>query len=502
VVLDASGGDDQNGFVVTGPVRVDARDFENVVGTDFDDKVRGSKEDNILSGGDGADTLRGLRGDDTIVGNKGDDRMIGGAGDDLLVWNNGDGSDLMKGGRGDDRTQVNFDTDLVNDDLQNDDTARIESAGQNFRFARTEVNGQSERGLFELDIRFVETLEVNFGGGDDTAELVGVPSRRLTTELDGGEGEDTLDLSDVERAAVVDIGAGLASVERGGDVVFEGFENVIGTDFADEIVGDGGANLIASGSANDEIEGGDGDDTLLGNLGDDEVFGGEGDDLLIWNNGDGSDLLNGGEGDDRVQVNFQQNTDLSELDLQNDDVATIADDGEGGITFNRVEVNGQSERGLFQLDIEESETLEVNFGGGNDVAQVLGLADLNIALQLDGGDGVDTIDFSGLDLDGEEEGVVFDAASGEIETVAGDASDDVAAGFENIVGTAGDDVISGDDQDNVIEGGGGSDILSGGAGADTFVFGDEPGVTVILDFEVGQDRIAFRSESFGVEEPL
>ncbi|MEO0362378.1 MAG: calcium-binding protein, partial [Pseudomonadota bacterium] len=233
VVLDASGGDDQNGFVVTGPVRVDARDFENVVGTDFDDKVRGSKEDNVISGGDGADTLRGLRGDDTIVGNKGDDRMIGGAGDDLLVWNNGDGSDLMKGGRGDDRTQVNFDTDLVNDDLQNDDTARIESAGQNFRFARTEVNGQSERGLFELDIRFVETLEVNFGGGDDTAELVGVPSRRLTTELDGGEGEDTLDLSDVERAAVVDIGAGLASVERGGDVVFEGFENVIGTDFAD-----------------------------------------------------------------------------------------------------------------------------------------------------------------------------------------------------------------------------------------------------------------------------
>ncbi|MEM8752053.1 MAG: hypothetical protein AAGF90_03680, partial [Pseudomonadota bacterium] len=48
----------------------------------------------------------------------------------------------------------------------------------------------------------------------------------------------------------------------------------------------------------------------------------------------------------------------------------------------------------------------------------------------------------------------------------------------------------------------GSDILSGGAGADTVVFGDEPGVTVILDFEVGQDRIAFRSESFGVEEPL
>ncbi|MEL7471662.1 MAG: iron-regulated protein frpC, partial [Pseudomonadota bacterium] len=124
---------------------------------------------------------------------------------------------------------------------------------------------------------------------------------------------------------------------------FINIENINGSSVAgDVIIGDDIANVINGLGGDDTINGGDGNDTLLGNLGDDTVFGEEGDDLLIWNNGDGSDLLNGGEGDDRVQVNFQQNTDLSDTDLQNDDVATIVDDGEGGITFNRTEVNGQS----------------------------------------------------------------------------------------------------------------------------------------------------------------
>ncbi|MEL6913189.1 MAG: hypothetical protein AAFP13_01680 [Pseudomonadota bacterium] len=48
---------------------------------------------------------------------------------------------------------MNFDTDLVNDDLRNDDVAEFSVAEYGIEFARVEVNGQSEFGLFQLDIR-------------------------------------------------------------------------------------------------------------------------------------------------------------------------------------------------------------------------------------------------------------------------------------------------------------------------------------------------------------
>ncbi len=150
-----------------------------------DDLVLGNFGDDLLSGGAGDDRIDGGFGDDVIVGNTGNDLMRGGFGDDLMVWNNGDGSDAIDGGFGDDRMQVNFQTNLVDTDLQNDDVAEISADGA-IRFARTELNGQSEAGLFQLEIVRTETLEVNFGGGSDTARLSGAVASEIALELDGG----------------------------------------------------------------------------------------------------------------------------------------------------------------------------------------------------------------------------------------------------------------------------------------------------------------------------
>ncbi|WP_424968471.1 calcium-binding protein [Dinoroseobacter sp. S375] len=477
---------------------------DHILGSDGKDIAFGLFGDDKISGGAEADSLFGGYGADVVIGNTGNDQMFGSAGDDLLVWNNGDGSDLMNGGDGTDRQQVNFDTDLVNTDLQNDDVAAFTTTENGIQFARIEVNGQTERGLFQLDIRETEVQETNFGGGKDTAIIGDGVLDAIQLQLYGGAGIDTLDFSGITSNVSVnlDSGAFVDNVFFANGVIapedFEGldlgpavetskaigFENVIGTEGGDQIIGNDADNVISGGSGDDRILGGDGDDTLIGNKGGDTVHGDAGDDTIIWNNGDGSDLFDGGADEDRVQVNFD--TDLVNTDLQNKDVATFATTAEG-VQFARIEVNDQSVNGLFQLDIRNTETLETNFGGGDDTAVLEGDVVNAITLDLDGGAGVDT-----LDLGAASGPVSVDLATGVIEIDNGPGPDGRAINFENVTGTASNDVLTGNDADNVIRGGSGDDTMSGGEGADTFVFFQEDaGVDVILDFEVGIDQLAF-----------
>jgi Ca2+-binding RTX toxin-like protein len=60
--------------------------FENLVGSDFDDLFIGTAGDNELSGGAGDDVLKGGDGNDTLTGGAGRDILFGGAGDDTFVF--------------------------------------------------------------------------------------------------------------------------------------------------------------------------------------------------------------------------------------------------------------------------------------------------------------------------------------------------------------------------------------------------------------------------------
>ena len=62
--------------------------------------------------------------------------------------------------------------------------------------------------------------------------------------------------------------------------------------------------------------------------------------------------------------------------------------------------------------------------------------------------------------------------------------------------------MNGGDGDDFISGGAGADILIGGAGKDTFLIditasGVVDGANKIIDFEVGRDGIAFKSDNDG-----
>lgn len=66
---------------------------------------------------------------------------------------------------------------------------------------------------------------------------------------------------------------------------------------------------------------------------------------------------------------------------------------------------------------------------------------------------------------------------------------------ETITGTSGNDIIDALGGNDVINGGAGADRLSGGLGADRFIFDHAGGATgdIVLDFEIGLDKLDFRS---------
>ncbi|MET3582206.1 Ca2+-binding RTX toxin-like protein, partial [Mesorhizobium robiniae] len=100
--------------------------------------------------------------------------------------------------------------------------------------------------------------------------------------MDGGTGLDTVDYSlDVRAGATHGITANLLAAAQGGlaaDTVIGSFgdtdhvpniRNLIGTQFADTILGGGRANVLQGGAGNDVIDGEGGSDTLTGGTGND-----------------------------------------------------------------------------------------------------------------------------------------------------------------------------------------------------------------------------------------
>ena len=72
--------------------------IEGVLGTAFDDIIKGGAEDNIIKTGSGSDTIDGGAGADQLEGDDGADTIYGGAGDDVIIG--GAGADTLYGGAG------------------------------------------------------------------------------------------------------------------------------------------------------------------------------------------------------------------------------------------------------------------------------------------------------------------------------------------------------------------------------------------------------------------
>jgi Ca2+-binding RTX toxin-like protein len=456
-------------------------DFENLIGSPFDDLLTGNNAANTFTGGAGDDTFVGLGGKDTFIGGDGNDSVdhsAAPAGVNVNLWRGWgtDGyagrvwdryygverlvgspfDDTIYGGAGDDTLLGGAGNDTIRD----------------WRGNNTLLGGLGN-----------DTL--TGGAGDDT--------------LDGGDGDDRLEDS-------------------------RGSNTLLGGDGEDFIRVTGGSGVLRGGAGDDYLEaqggwyalwGDVGNDTLRGGRYDTFMFGGPGDDHLIG--GRGADSMNGGAGNDILDGGYSRWGSHYWADYSSDPAgvtvdlaAGIAMDGFGGTDslvnignvigspFNDVLIGDAADNTL----IGDGGDDDLDGACGNDTLD--GGAGANI---LRGGTGDDIFRLGAASAatlfdDGGNDWLAFYAAAqgvtvdlgqdaGQVQTL--DAAGNTLAlngTFENVCGSPFNDVLIGNAADNTLLGGEGDDRLVGGPGHDTLLGGD------------GTDTVDYSAAPHGVDVDL
>ena len=282
------------------------------------------------------------------------------------------------------------------------------------------------------------------------------------------------------------------------DTVFEGAEtgpddgdNVIhgtpGEDVIDarggndQVFGEAGDDRLAGGDGDDMVHGGAGVDVVEGGAGNDALDGGDGNDLLFGD--DGNDTLLGGLGDDFVKGNAGDDVFV---------VTSLADgrdiyDGGDGIDTFDFSALGQA----VNLTLKDGTTTFATDKIDN-VENVIG------------GSAGDKLTGNGLDnvLAGNAGADILKGGAGD-DVLDGGADDDTldgGAGNDQLIGGLGADILKGGAGDDVIRGGEGADTLTGGAGVDQFIFESVgEGIDTITDFKVSgasQDQLVLSAQMF------
>ena len=473
-----------NGFAgVAGTAQVDTLiDIENVIGGAGDDSLTGDAKANYLNASNGNDTLNAsLGGNDTLDGGTGNNTASYAALTDVnnainIALNNGAGSVSINNSQ-----QVDS---LIN--IQN----ILGGAGNDTISGDNQVN------------------RLNGGSGDD---LLGASLGGNDT-LDGGAGTDTASYASFDSTQAINIslnatndGTGVVTITgtQQTDTLI-GIENITGGAGNDLMGGDanqnqlvGGAgndNLMASVGASDTLDGGDDVDSVsyaaftnsvniaLNNGNGSATSNGQTDTLLNIENviaGSGNDVLsgdsnanslNGGAGNDTLIGSVGANDTLNGgIDTDTVDYSAFTTDMAVSLATGTAIADSQTDS---LLNIEN-----VTTGSGNDLllgdnkANYLSanagsdrlLASIGGNDSLDGGEGVDTVDYSTF-----TSSVTLSLLDG---TATSNSQSDSLISIENAIGGTGNDSITGDSTVNRLSGGDGNDTLDGGDGADHLIGG-------------------------------
>lgn len=453
-----------------------------VDGTNGADLLIASAGDDRVTGRDGDDTIVGLDGRDTLDGGAGNDRLIGGAAADVITG--GSGNDELFGGDGDDTLFGGDGDDVIFGGSGNDSI--LGGAGND-----TVSDGEG------VD-------SVNLGTGND---LLLVTADGSVDVFDGSTGNDTISFSSIGSGRRVEINldngtatiSPAASAVPGGEAApapvtdqLVGFENVVGSDEADLIIGDAGDNVIEAGLGADTVDAAAGDDTLIATSDEavDAFDGGAGIDTYsveALTSGATIDLESGTVTSSVAAVAVADAASEIEpapvsapLETTDEVVADVTPEIDTIVRFENVIGSGHADTiigdaGDNVIDAGLGDDL-VLAGAGDDTV-VVGVADGTD--HYDGGTGQDTLDASAADVS-----IVIDLSAGTIS--ATDSETDTIENFEAVVAGAGNDtIIAGFEQND----------MWGGLGEDIFVFrttattGSGKGSRDrILDYSVG-DRV-------------
>ena len=278
--------------------------------------LEGSAHGDSLSGNSDTNWLFGRGGDDTLSGGPGDDWLYAGPGHSIL--NGGPGADVLIGH---DETAPRYAWAAYTASSGGVTVDLNEGAGHG-----GEAEGDILHGINGLiGSAHDDTLTGNAlgnelwgGAGDDVLDGGGL-SPGYWDYLEGGPGADRLIGSEPVDAGNTTFAGYRQSPDgvtvrlhdgtaTGGDAdgdTFEAIQSLMGSNHADTLAGDAGANVLAGAGGDDTLYGGPGggDDVLYGDHlinqgtgGADALFGGLGDDWL--SGGPGADALSGGAGED------------------------------------------------------------------------------------------------------------------------------------------------------------------------------------------------------------
>ena len=446
----------------------------------------GADSNDTLNGGAGFDPLYGEAGDDILYGGKSYDSLYGGAGNDILHGD--EDHDQLYGGEGEDQLFGDSGMDRL--------------AG---------------------------------GAGADY--------------LDGGEDSDRAEYQDSTAGITIDLYNGTGSGGHAEGDCLVNIENVIGTAFADTLLGNDENNELTGGDGNDIINGGGGNDTIEDNNGDNVIHGNGGDDQLsTWegwggNNqlfgdagndyisaGPGNDLLYGGDDNDWVRGGFGDDLleggdgdDYLHGDEGNDLLRGGAGDdtlnGRGGEFNDRNSVDileGGAGDDTYIVRFYDNAHDFINDDQGNNLVRFysrsygapISLSTLNVfksgqdIVIIENGDPSSSVTISGgmaeLSISYELSDSTHSHAEILAQVVTEQHYDD---GNHIITGTLFDDTIYAGDGDDVLLGQTGNDILYGGAGNDTYFYNRGDGIDVIIDTALpGEGNTLFFGEGITADD--
>ena len=420
------------------------RGFENIRGSGGADTLTGDDADNVIEGGVDSDTLYGGAGADTLYGGAGADILDGGVGADTLDGGYGDdrlhggaGADSLSGGDGADWLEGGEGADALDGggDAFGYDIDTVSYAGSNAAVTVNLRTGEGSGGHATGDSiqgveRIIGSEYADILTGDDASNII--EGNGGADTLDGGDGADAVSYTGSNAGVTVNLDTGEVSGGHAAGDSIRGFENIIGSAYADMLTGDDADNVIEGKVGADTLDGGDGADILEG--------------------GEGADTLDGGSGEDTVSY-FESDVGVT-VNLHTGEVS-------GG------HATGDSIRGFENIIGSAHPDVLTGDDGNNSI--VGGAGDDRMeggdgADTLDGGSGEDTVSYAGSNAR-----VVVDLSFNEVS--GGHAAGDRITGFHHIIGSEYADWLSGDYKDNVIEGNDGDDWLHGGYGADTLVGG-------------------------------
>ncbi len=498
------------GFDITATTGVPGFKPAAILGSAFDDSIKGARDSTVVDAGAGDDYVKASKalnkpafwllgdGDDVFVSDEGFNHAWGGPGDDTFI-NNYWGGTTFDGGAGNDLLDIN-----TSGRGASKNTIMIGGTGDD-----TVLGGAQTKD------------SIYTGAGDDYLSIQGVGFADL------GSGNDFLETNG-KTFAMGGLGNDTMSVKgKNNKVFFAGGEG-------DDVLSTGnGGGYLFGGSGNDTLTGAKFADTLAGGDGEDVIYGANGKDVIVLEPGLenidrviklGSDVFDvsafGIASFEQLQSQITSGSLSKQPGGADYDYEFTISNLNGSVTVQIVEGPNSVGAGRF---LYADEALVIPDGaiagsGQDDVLTLGNNADLVLLGAGDdlisagkgndtvyGGAGDDTVYAErGKDIIYADAGddVVYGGRQDDI-IYGGDGADTLAGGKERDVlyGDAGDDLLKGGKNndtliggvgDDTLIGGIGLDTLTGGDGADTFVFTFLKNIDTLTDFNGAEgDRLDF-----------